>query len=99
MTDKRKALEEAKIIIPVIRNTMPDILADTLLSVQPMFSPHNKEEWPYQIDVLPFVNYSDLIHIKNWCKETLDESEWIASVQFFAFKTEEALTWFKLRWL
>lgn len=99
MTDKRKALEEAKIIIPVIRSTMPDMLAESLLTVQPMFSPHNKEEWPYQIDVLPFAKYSDMIPMKTWCQETLDEGDWIASVQFFAFKTEEALNWFKLRWL
>jgi hypothetical protein len=99
MTDKREVLEEAKIIIPVIRSTMPDILAEALLSVQPMYSPHSKEEWPYQIDVLPFAKYSDVIPMKTWCQETLDEGDWIASVQFFAFKTEEALNWFKLRWL
>lgn len=99
MSNKRKALKAAKVILPVIRNAMPALLAEELCSVQPMFSPHNKEEWPYQIDVLPFVKYSDVVPMKNWCQETLAEGEWIANVQFFAFKTEEALTWFKLRWL
>lgn len=87
------------IIISVIRNAMPSLLADTILGVQPMFSPHSKEEWPYQVDVLSSVKYSDIIPMKRWCSETFADTEWTASVQFFAFKTQEHLSWFTLRWL
>lgn len=91
--------EFSTIILPVIRNTIPALLAEELCKVQPMFSPHSKEDWPYQIDVLPFSRYSEIILMKQWCIETLVEGEWTASVQFFAFKTEEDLNWFKIRWL
>lgn len=86
------------VLISLVQKAMPYRIAEDILNVQPMYSPHNKEEWPYQIDVLPFAKYSDVVPMKNWCRETLVEDEWIASVQFFAFKTEEALNWFMLRW-
>jgi hypothetical protein len=87
------------VLISLIRNVMPNILADEILSAQPMSSPFNKEEWPYQIDILPFSKYGDIIPMKKWCRETLEEGHWTSTVQFFAFKNEEALSWFKLRWL
>lgn len=87
------------VLISLVRNAMPSVIADEICSVQPMSTPFNKEEWPYQIDVLPFVKYKDVIPMKQWCQETFGVNEWIASVQYFAFKTEKSFTWFKLRWL
>jgi hypothetical protein len=87
------------VILSVIRNTMANLIAEEICSVQPMSNPHSTEEWPYQIDVLPFAKYADVIPMKQWCRETLNEDEWTATVQYFAFKTEEAYSWFKLRWL
>lgn len=78
---------------------MPNVIAEELCRVQPMASTFNIEEWPYQIDVLPFAKYEDVIPMKKWCRATLKEGEWASTVQFFAFKTEEALSWFKLRWI
>jgi hypothetical protein len=49
--------------------------------------------------VLEFGKYTDIIPMRQWCRETLNEGEWVAIAQYFAFKTEEALVWFKLRWL
>ena len=86
------------IILPVIRKIMSAAIADELFRVQPMSSPHSKKEWPYQVDVLHFAKYKDVIPMKEWCGEMLKEDEWTATVQYFAFKTEEACTWFKLRW-
>jgi hypothetical protein len=87
------------VLISLIRNAMPNILAEEILSVQPMSSPYSTEEWPYQVDVLLFAKYADVIPMKHWCSEILNEGEWTATVQYFAFKNEEALSWFKLRWL
>lgn len=87
------------VILPIIRNVLPDIIAQDICRVQPMGSSFKIEEWPYQIDVLPFAKYTDVIPMKQWCRETLNDGEWDSTVQFFAFKNEEALTWFKLRWL
>lgn len=87
------------VLISLVRNAMPSVIAEQICSVQPMSSPFNKEEWPYQVDVLPFVKYEDVIPMKKWCQETFGVDEWTATVQYFAFKTEESLTWFKLRWL
>lgn len=85
--------------ISLVRNAMPNIIASDICSAQPMFSPHDQEEWPYQVDVLGHIKYHDIPVVKEWCKNTLTDSEWIASVQFFGFKTKEAYSWFKLRWL
>lgn len=86
------------VIISLVRNAVPSIIADEICRVQRMSSPHNKEEWPYQVDVMSFAKYTDVIPMKKWCGETLKDGEWDSTVQFFAFKTEEALSWFKLRW-
>lgn len=88
------------VIISLVRNRMPSILADEICSVQPMSSPHNKKEWPYQIDILEIGSkFTMVMEMRNWCKETIEEGEWTNNAQYFAFKTEEALSWFKLRWL
>jgi hypothetical protein len=78
---------------------MPSILAEELCSVQPMFSPFSKEEWPCQIDILGHIAYKELGTVHEWCTKTLNRGEWSNTAQFYAFKTEEAYTWFKLRWL
>jgi hypothetical protein len=60
---------------------------------------NQEEDWPYRVDVLEFGKYTDIIPMRQWCRETLNEGEWVAIAQYCAFKTEEALVWFKLRWL
>ena len=87
------------IILPIIKNVMPNLIANAIVGVQPMSSPYSKEDGPYQVDVLEFGKYTDIIPMRQWCRETLNEGEWVAIAQYFAFKTEEALAWFKLRWL
>lgn len=86
----------APILLPVIRNALSSIIADEICSVQPMSSPYNKDEWPYQADMT--MRYKDIIAMHNWCRDTLNEGEWIFTVQFFAFNTEQAYAWFMLKW-
>lgn len=86
------------VLISLVRNTLPDLIADVLLGVQPMSSPYNREEWPYQVDALSFAKYTDVIPMKQWCQETFKEGEWCHTVQYFAFKNEEDLSWFMLRY-
>jgi hypothetical protein len=81
------------------RHLEPEILAEEICKVQPMSSPYSKEEWPYQVDALLSAKFEDVIPMKQWCKESLNEGEWAATVQYFAFKNEEAYSWFGLRWL
>jgi len=76
---------------------VPDIIAKELCSVQPMSSPYSKTEWPYRADLI--MKYDQLAEIKEWCLITLNAENWAHTAQFFAFKTEEAYSWFKLRWL
>lgn len=87
------------VLISLIRNAMPSIIADEICSAQPMTSPFNKEEWPYQVDALYVASFTDVIPMTRWCRETLKQDEWTSKSQFFAFKNEEALNWFTLRWL
>lgn len=87
------------VILPVIRGAMANLIADDICGVQPMSSPHSKDEWPYQIDVLTMdFKYSQIVPMRQWCAEMFAEDEWTAMMQYFAFKTEEAYAWFKLRW-
>lgn len=87
------------VLISLVRNAMPSVIAEQICSVQPMGAPFRREEWPYQVDALPLAKYSDIVHMENWCRETFDVNEWTSFVQYFAFKTEKSFTWFKLRWL
>ena len=100
--DKKDVANTAKqfdpILLPLLGKVMSQTIADDILSVQPMFSPFSKDEWPYQVDMLTNGKYTDSLNAHHWCRDTLNEDEWTARVQFFAFKTEEAYAWFKLRW-
>lgn len=86
------------ILVDFIRKAMPNKIAEELVGVQPMGSPFSKEEYPYQINTLDFASFKDVIPMRQWCRETLKENEWKNSVQFFAFKNEQAYNWFLLRW-
>ena len=87
------------ILISLVQKALPAIIAEELFNVQPMYSPFSKKEYPYQVDILMKIPFKDIVGVRKWCHETLSENEWNSTVQFFAFKTEEAYSWFTLRWL
>lgn len=87
------------VLISLIRRLRPNIIAENICSVQPMSNPYSKEEYPYQIDILEFAQYNDVIPMRKWCSENFNKGEWANTVQYFAFKTEEQLTWFRLAWI
>ena len=86
------------VVLSMIKKVMPSLVAQDILSVQPMSSPFSKEEWPYQIDVLSLVRFTDILKLKRWCEDSLEQDEWTHKVQFYAFKTEKAYITFKLAW-
>lgn len=83
-----------KILIPLIRKHLASVIANDIMSVQPMSNPFDVELWPYHTEI----RYNQCIPAREWCLETLDNDEWISKVQFFAFKNEQAYSWFMLRW-
>lgn len=80
-------------------NSKVDSIARDIIGVQPMYSPFTKEVYPYQVDFLMTGKYEDIFAASIWCSDNLPDDEWANRVQFFAFKTEEAYLWFKLRWM
>lgn len=90
------------IMIKIIRAAMVKKISEEIIGmgVQPMGmgSPFSKEEYPYQINILDFISFRDIIAVLEWCRETLKDDEWDSKVQYFAFKNEQAYSWFLLRW-
>jgi len=86
------------ILIKLIRTAMVKKITEEIIGVQPMGSPFSKEEYPYQINILDFISFRDIIAVIEWCRDTLKEDEWKSKAQFFAFKNEQAYSWFLLRW-
>ena len=86
------------ILVNLIGKAMANKIAEELVGVQPVCNPFSKEEYPYQINILDIASLKDAIPMKRWCRKTLKEDEWKNNVQFFAFKNEQAYSWFLLRW-
>ena len=82
------------IMIPIIRKTLPKMIARDLVGVQPMSSPHNKRYWPYQTTV----NWNQIKEIERWCYSCMKSAHWRNYGQFFAFKREQDYTAFLLKW-
>jgi len=80
--------------IPLIRKTLPIMIARDILGVQPMSSPHKKKYWPYQY----VVNWSDIKQAERWCYSCMKSGNWRNHGHYFAFKREQDFLAFTLRW-
>ena len=82
------------IMIPIIRKQLPRLIAQDILGVQPMSSPHKKKYWPYQATV----KWNEIKQIERWCYSCMKSGNWRSQGQFFAFKREADFLAFTLRW-
>jgi hypothetical protein len=77
------------IMIPIIRKQLPRLIAQDILGVQPMSSPHKKKYWPYQATV----KWNEIKQIERWCYSCMKSGNWRSSAftldAFFAFKTSK----------
>jgi hypothetical protein len=95
-----------KILIPMIRNVMPNLIAHQITGMQPMstytgssifnqfFSKeYNKKYWPYQ-----YVITQDSRAAERWCWDRYKGRYWNNYGRKFVFKREKDAVLFALRW-
>jgi hypothetical protein len=99
---------DPKIMIPMLRKVMPNIIAQQITGVQPMtgsyfsyennwlFQNHNKKYWPYQHTPSSFISIRDM---ERWCWNNISHGRyWRNYGNKFAFKRKEDAALFILRW-
>jgi hypothetical protein len=96
-----------RIMIPMIRKVMPNLIAQQITGVQPMSSPsghrhrmdiyfpktYNKKHWPYQ-----YVITQDSREAERWCWDRFKGRYWNNYGRKFVFKREKDAVLFALRW-
>ena len=101
-----------KILIPLIRNLMPQVIASQIVGVQPMSiepptrlqahdEPFNMYPWIAQRHIALWdlgFDAKDLEDMKAWCVTTLQSSSWHYLQGKFFFRNETDRTMFMLRW-
>ena len=104
--------EFLKVLLPMIRKIVPDLIASELASVQPMTAgptgklqtreePHNM--YPYiaqrhqSMWDLGFEG-KDLVAMKEWCTEAFSSNSWHYNQGNFYFRNEADRTMFMMRW-
>lgn len=97
---------DPKLMIPMIRKTMPQVIANQIIGVQPMtgvgrsiFSQFfdkqfNKKYWPYQYEIT-----QDSREAERWCWERFKGRYWNSYGRKFVFKREKDAVIFALRWM
>jgi hypothetical protein len=95
-----------QILLPMIRNVMPNLIAQQITGVQPMSytgssifnsffaKEYNKKYWPYQ-----YVITQDSREAERWCWDRFKGRYWNSHGRKFVFKREKDAVMFALRWL
>jgi len=96
------------ITLPMIRNIIPNIIAQDIIGVQPMTAPtsnifnikrkiivYNKKYWPYQYNV----SWDEYREIERWCWTQFKGRYWHSYATKFVFKRKQDAALFALRWI
>ena len=99
---------DPKIMIPMLRKALPNLMAHSIAGVQPMtgsyfsyennwfFQNHNKKYWPYQHTPSSFIPIRDM---ERWCWDNISHGRyWRNYGNKFAFKRKGDAALFILRW-
>ncbi len=106
MTD---TLKNIKVLLPMIRQVMPNIMAQQIVGVQPMgaagmlfnrdqsyLSIHqNKKYWPHRIVI---GDWYDIGTAERFCYDNFRSRNWRNVTRYFYFKRHEDAALFTLRW-
>lgn len=97
---------DPRIMLPMIRNVMPKLMAQQITGVQPMSytgssifnqffqKEYNKKHWPYQ-----YVITQDSREAERWCWDRFKGRYWNNYGRKFVFKREKDAVLFALRWV
>lgn len=106
--DTGVSMPGTSILIPVIRNMVPKLLAQEIVGVQPMPNKAGSvfknvivgghtfkpKYWPY-IKTIDWMNYTQA---ERFCYSNFKSRNWRSQGQHFAFKREEDYLLFTLKW-
>ena len=109
--DETKA-EATKVLLPIVKRMLPNIIAADIVGVQPMVPKEMQIgftdgiDHPYWVEPMAspasIFNYNafDEKHQEqlDWCVETFNDEDWMASSYKFFFKEEKHRDWFVVRW-
>jgi len=97
---------DPRIMIPMIRNVMPNLIAHQITGMKPMTIPsghslmdlyfpktYNKKYWPYQ-----YVITQNSHDAERWCWARFKGRYWSNYGRKFVFKREKDAVLFALRW-
>ena len=98
---------DPRIMIPMIRNVMPNLIAQQITGVQPMNTytgssifnsffakEYNKKYWPYQ-----YVITQDSREAERWCWDRFKGRYWSNYGHRFVFKQKDDAALFVLSWV
>lgn len=98
---------DPRLMIPVLRTALPNLMAQQIVGVQPMTGTggyslfnqffnkkFNKKYWPYQY----YVKVDVFSEVERWCWERFKGRYWNNYGRQFVFKREKDYTMFVLRW-
>ena len=98
-----------KILIPLIRQVMPQVVAQQIIGVQPMTSSsgsifsqrmrfsskvYNRKYWPHQYRI----SVRNMTEAERWCWDNFRGRYWHSDYEQFVFKRSEDAVLFALRW-
>lgn len=101
----------ASVLIPIIRKTLPTLIAQEIVGVQPMFLPEKRLTYEVVEDILAdrpghsivFVNVeighwieSQPVHMWKYYDIDRDTEKWAVKSHYVI--SDELLMWLKLRW-
>lgn len=101
------SIPNASILIPMIRNVMPALMAQQIVGVQPMQTKgvsifdkaigghsFNEKYWPH----IKTISWNQLFEAERWCYQNFRSRNWRNQGLHFAFKREQDYALFLLRW-
>jgi hypothetical protein len=96
-----------KILLPIIRQALPSLLAKQIVGVQPMSAGagsvfnkaigghnFNAKYWPH----FKMVSWDQLFEAERWCYANFKSRNWRNQGMYFAFKREQDYLLFVLKW-
>ena len=106
-------MNDPKILIPMLRKTMPALLAQDIVGVQPMTgvgksifsSTEMREEFGFEGHNKKYWPHQHVVRgwsmvrpAERWCYQNFKSRNWNNVGKYFAFKRKEDYEWFLLRW-
>jgi hypothetical protein len=97
-----------KIMLPIIRTVLPNLMAQQIVGVQPMdvdtgslfeqltAKVFNPKYWPYQHKVS--ATKTNRWEVERWCYDNFKSRNWNSYRNQFVFKRKEDAMLFALRW-